>query len=173
MRLIDMTLVLLHYVIDTDIRKFSRFDVPMHAPILTKVIFCLVELVKGKISVEMKDTHGAILFDGWSCNDTYYMAVIASYYPFADDGLLSECTMKEGPRLSYLNMYPTGKFVDSDGKCTSHEEKTTRFSAESHVQFLRIFLNFLVSTLMSGVCVSLQTTRALMSLFLVSVKIQS
>ncbi len=43
---------------------------------IVKVIFALVELVEQRIATEVQHTQGALFFDGWSCNDMHFVAVI-------------------------------------------------------------------------------------------------
>ncbi len=61
----------IHHVTDPEVRRFSKFEVNIGHVTIVKVIFAFVELVEQRIATEVQHTQGALLFDGWSCNDMH------------------------------------------------------------------------------------------------------
>ena len=79
LRLIVLKILPLYYIFDSEVRRFSRFKATVSNAKLVEVMPKLVALVKRRISSEMTGTKGSVLFDGWTCNSTHFVAVIASY----------------------------------------------------------------------------------------------
>eukprot|EP00171_Calliarthron_tuberculosum_P001364 IDg1364t1 len=121
---------------DPEFRRFSRHDSTVTRKTLIAVIYNLVELVEKRIAFEMKDTVGAVLHDGWSCNDTHFVGVIASY--------CAPCTTQESlqthtvmvPRLALLAIAPMGPAGSSSEDDNDAAEATT-FNTESHLKFFK------------------------------------
>ena len=64
---------------DKMFRDFSKFNERFSRKTLKEVIFCLVELVEGIISSEMRSTRGSIAYDGWTDSGTHYIGIFAVY----------------------------------------------------------------------------------------------
>ncbi len=131
----------LHSVHDAEVRKFSRFDVSLAKRTVAQVILTLVELVEQRVAEEMKSTAGAVLFDGWSCNGTHYVAVLASYCISMPVRENATTTAKQVPRLALLASSPMGRVAVPDEECTSNAEATS-FNAEAHLQFFEEVFSF-------------------------------
>ena len=106
-RLIIMKRLPVSYVEDHIVRSFSKYSVNISHKIFVEVLFKLVELVEKKISNEIKDKKGALLFDGWTKTSTHYIGLILSY-----------CDYQNGikiPRTTLIAMSPMAKVCyDSD-----------------------------------------------------------
>ena len=79
LRLVVMKSLPLSIIEDAEFRSFAKYNSKISYRTLSNVLLRLVSLVKKKISYEMKSTRGAIIFDGWTGNDTDFVSVFASY----------------------------------------------------------------------------------------------
>ena len=64
---------------DEEFQNFSKFQTRLSYNTLTKVIHELVKLVERLISNEMLSFVGSLIFDGWACNSTHFVCVLASF----------------------------------------------------------------------------------------------
>lgn len=117
---------------DVEMRAFSRYNVPISYRTVISTILCLVRLVEKRISHEMKSTKGALLFDGWTCGSTHYIAIISSY-----------CAKQYGgtevkPRLSCMAVAPMGRVSNEEHET---DDETARFDAETHLDFFKDIFN--------------------------------
>lgn len=134
-RLIVMKSLPLYYVSDPEVRNFSRYDVNIGKRTLVEVIFKLVELVEKKIAIELECTKGAVLFDGWTCNSTHYIAVIVSYCTTALRHDRGSVFKESIPRLTLLSLSPMGHVPEEEDENATGQDETTKFNAEAHLQF--------------------------------------
>ena len=58
------------YVVNRDLREFSKFADHISINSFKHTLFKLEELVEAKIRTDMKANKGAIMYDGWSVNGT-------------------------------------------------------------------------------------------------------
>ena len=121
-------------------RRFSRFNVPLARKTVVFVIFKLVHLVEQRVSSEMKNTSGALLFDGWSCAGTHFIAAIASYCTHNPVKIKGSAENDTIPRLSLIALSPMGK-IEPDESNEVDDEATT-FNAETHLAFFRAVFQF-------------------------------
>lgn len=138
-RLIVMKNTAVSIVEDEDYRQFAEFKVPIGAKTIVSVIFKLVALVEQCIGDEMEGSRGALMYDGWSCADTHYIAAVASYntsVPTRVDGKSEYTTI---PRLVLLALSPLGKVPnDEEGDEHSNEyDEATSFNADTHYEFFK------------------------------------
>lgn len=56
----------LSHVENDEERKWYRYDVPVSVKAVVETMLSLVQLVEDSIGHEMKETRGALLFDGWT-----------------------------------------------------------------------------------------------------------
>eukprot|EP00171_Calliarthron_tuberculosum_P001829 IDg1829t1 len=78
-RLIVLKSLPVSYVEDLIVRQFSKFNVNIKRETIECVLYKIVEIVEKRITSVMRDTRGALIYDGWSCNGTHYVGVFASY----------------------------------------------------------------------------------------------
>ena len=69
----------IYLVSDSDVQKFSIFDIKLSRKVLVDITFQLHVLIESKICDEIESTKGAILFNGLTINDKHYVSVILSY----------------------------------------------------------------------------------------------
>ncbi len=81
----------------------------------------------------MRNTKGAIIYDGWSRNDLHLTAIIASYCTKCE--IKENCTSKtiSIPRLILLAISPMSQVSDED---KDNDCEATSFNAESYIQFI-------------------------------------
>lgn len=65
---------------DDEFRAFSKFKSRKSYRTLCSYIFQLVKLVEKCISFEMINTVGAVMYDGWTGNNTNFVSGFASYF---------------------------------------------------------------------------------------------
>ncbi len=108
-----------------------------------------MELVEQHVTKKMKSTAGAVLFDGWSCNDTHYVAVLGSYCISMMVRENATTSAKQVPRLALLALSrlallalsPTGQVAAPDDECISNAEATS-FNAEARLQVFEEVFSF-------------------------------
>lgn len=123
-------------VSDPEFRAFSRYPVPISYATTVSVLRELVKLVENRIASEMKQTKGALLFDGWSSGDVHYVAGIASYCAtVAGDNTIQ-------PLQAVLSVSPMGKCRGTEDPKSTIEEEANRFDAETHLEFFRKTFDF-------------------------------
>lgn len=95
-----------------------------------KTIFKLIELVKKRISQELKQTkRGALLIDGWPCGSVHYVAAIWSCCA----KILGATTIAS--RLSVLCVSPMGWSASAYVRDDGDDAETSRFDAEAHLEY--------------------------------------
>jgi len=135
MRLIVMKNLPVDTVEDEDFRTFSKFKVHINIRTLDAVIFQLVELVEELISKEIKNTRGALMYDGWTSNNTHFIGVFLSYclqVPIRIDG---KEKYKHIPQITLIGVSPLAKIDEDDDDGLSQE--ATKFNAEAHLTYFR------------------------------------
>ncbi len=100
-----------------------------------------------KIESELDGTKGAVMFDGWSCNDAHYIAIIASYCTMSTQYLSHTSGI---PRLTLLAFALMGKVENDNENETAGNEETATIKAEAHVQLLRDIFSSSGKTSLSG-----------------------
>lgn len=129
-----------------DYRAFSKFDIYFGVGYFKEILFKLEELVEEYISVEMKNTTGAMMYDGWTQFGTHFIGIFALYnrsVTFLEKGKKTEKLEVASPLISVspMNSYNT----DDDGNIIAGQD-ATRFCAETHMRhFEDIFHIFGVS----------------------------
>lgn len=69
----------LSYVEREEVRRFSVHEDQFSRTLVREVIFKLTEEVEKKIKLDMRDTKGAVMHDGWNSIGRKYLGVIALY----------------------------------------------------------------------------------------------
>ncbi len=118
----------------TSFRSLSKFSEVICCRQRTEVIVELVTLVEKRISDEILQTKGAVIYDSWKINSTHFIAIFASYclsVPAVDNGVSVSVSHL---RLVFLAISPMRQRIGSDeDQCSS---ESTRFNAEFYIQFL-------------------------------------
>ena len=113
----------------------SRYDIPINVDKIAQVIYKLVELVEKEIEKEMQELSGAVLYDGWTCNNMHFTALIASYRTTTKvhdkNGYHQYSTL----RLTLMAISPMEQLQTCDDEDCSNE--TTAFSTECYVKFMK------------------------------------
>ena len=79
LNIIVMRVLLLSCVEWTEMRSLLRYNCAVCRKTISETIFKLVELVENRIALELEETRGAVLYDGWTVNSMHYVALVASY----------------------------------------------------------------------------------------------
>ncbi len=130
----------IHHVTDPEVRRFSKFEVNIGHVTIVKVIFVLVELVEQRIATEVQHTQGALLFDGWSCNDTHFVAVMISYCSTVHIREGDNINSNSEPRLALLALSPMAKVTANTNQ--TNEGEATTFNSETHIHFFKEVFHF-------------------------------
>jgi len=135
LRLIIMKNLPLDAVQDDEFRAFSRFKVHIHRDTIQAVIFHLVEMVEAKISKEIENTKGLILYDGWTSNNTHFVGVFLSYCRKIPIRVNGRNEYKNVPQITLVGVSPLAK-IEEDG-FNSLSEEATKFNSETHLKYFR------------------------------------
>lgn len=79
MSMVALRNILLKHIEDNKVQKWVWFDVHVSCKVIDSYIFCLVQLVEGRLKQELANTKGGLLFDGWSCDRVHYVWLAASF----------------------------------------------------------------------------------------------
>ena len=91
-----------------------RYDIPIRVDKITHVIYKIVELVEEEIKKEMQELSGAILYDGWSCNNMHFTALVVLYCSTTKVHDKNGCHQYSTPRLTLIAISPMGKLQNCD-----------------------------------------------------------
>ena len=94
-------------------------------------------LVEKRISMEIKTTKGAIMYDGWSCNGTHFIAVLACYIVKVIGREDSKEIARDETRMALLALSPMCQEVKNNTNSDDEYEETTTFNAEAHKEFFK------------------------------------
>ena len=147
-RLIVLKSEPLSVIEDPEYRAFAAYKEKFDRKYLKQVLFKLVELVEARISEEMKDQVGAILFDGWSRRGTHYVGLFGSFMRKVSVMNVGRSTVAEElcmPLLSVSPMatYEASQFTSDEESGSENLTEATDFGAKTHVEhFKSIFQNF-------------------------------
>ena len=61
-----------------EFRALSRYDISISVDKITQVSYKLVELAEEEIKKEIQELSVAVLYDGWTCNNMHFTALIDS-----------------------------------------------------------------------------------------------
>lgn len=120
----------LSLVEDSEFCKLSKYNVHLSYRTTVRTLIEFFKLVESRIADEMRQTIGALLFDGWSCGGTHYVALIAYYCATMTGGTL------DAPQLAIIAVSPMGRQGIGDNGIEFSDE-TARFDAEAHLDFFR------------------------------------
>lgn len=109
-------------------RRFNQFQSEVSAATVQDTIIKLVELVEKRIEREMKDTKGALLFDGWSKRGVHYVAIMASYMQGVPVKKRDVVATEYIPRISLIALSPMAKIPKI---CKKKDDQSTNDCAES------------------------------------------
>lgn len=138
LRLVIIKNMPLSMVENEELRKFSRHQPKIGRKTLVDVIFALVSLVEKAIGIELSSTQGALLFDGWSINDTHYIAALGSYCSSESLIVNGKQRIVLEHRLTLLGLSPMSKYLDEEDKVA----EATTFNAEMHVSYFQELFQF-------------------------------
>ncbi len=105
---------------------------------MVQVIFHLVEFIKNRIAAELQGTRGALIYEGCSCNDLHYVAVIASYCVEVkiQEGSISHRENEQ--RLVLISLSPILSVNDDCQDYTvTMSNEASKFNAKAHVNSFR------------------------------------
>ena len=77
------------------------------------MIYKLVEAVENKLATELRNSRGAVLYDGWTENRVH-LAMFASYISPTRGRSNHQFFERPSPQLSLLGVSPMGKVPDGD-----------------------------------------------------------
>ena len=117
----------------TELCAISKFSSTIGVPKLSSVILELVKLVEQRVKDELVRTVGAVIYDGWTCNNMHFTGVIASYCTTHSSSHGQNQKQVTVPRLTSLAVAPMGT-VDADD---NDSRETTTFAATAYIKFLR------------------------------------
>jgi len=92
-------------------------------------------LVEAKISKEIENTKGAILYDGWTSNNTHFVGVFLSSFRNIPIRVNGRNDYKNVPQITLVGVSPLAK-IEEDG-LNSLSEEATKFNSETHLKYFR------------------------------------
>ena len=125
-------------------RAISCFKELISKKTFKDVMFSLVELVEGAIAAELATTKcGALVHDGWTCNNTHFIGLFASYCRPIKVKEKTEFVMEWKPEITLLACSPMANIEENHDGDTRTEDEESRveeseamtFNAETHVKF--------------------------------------
>jgi len=140
LRLIVMKNLPLASIEDAEFRAFSKFKEHIGHHTLQAVIFKLVELVESRIAKEIENTKGAVMYDGWTSNNTHFIGVFLSYCSKISVRINGKDEFKHIPRITLIGVSPLAKKEDEEDNSLS--EEATAFNAEAHLKYFRDIFEF-------------------------------
>lgn len=122
---------------DKEFRRICTRYVDTGYRTFTSVIFRPVELLKLRISKALKQTKGAVIFDGWTENNNYFACAVVSYTSFTFTEEKSKVVEYSKAWTAKLSPFSLSRNSNFENFSTLGGDEATKFGAECHLKLFR------------------------------------
>ncbi len=141
-KLIVTQSLLLSMVEQKEFRSFSKFDVLLSYKSVRQTILNLVRIVEKRISEDLENSKGSIMYDGWTHDNTHYLGVFAVYMKKIRVFRNNEESFVEQLAIPLLSASPIGQYVEEYDTESLPSKETTEFNSTAHVCQLESVFNY-------------------------------
>ena len=125
---------------EPEFRAQAKYAVKFSRSTVRGVLLKLVEIVEEKIRLELKNTRGAIMYDGWTYNGTHYLGIIAIYNKKVQILRDHAWIENEAVVMPLISVSPIAHVAIENENTETLTDETTEFNSVAHIrQFETVF----------------------------------